>query len=57
MHGGRAAATGSPAELKALVGPDATLEDVFTHFAGGEIESGGTYRDIRPTRDTMRRLG
>jgi ABC-2 type transport system ATP-binding protein len=37
---GRIAAMGTPAELKAAVGPDATLDDVFAHFAGGEPEGG-----------------
>jgi ABC-2 type transport system ATP-binding protein len=56
MHGGRVAALGTPAELKAAVGPTATLEDVFAHFAGGEIENGGNYSDVRRTRYTARRL-
>lgn len=57
MHGGRVAATGTPAELKAAIGPAATLDDVFAHYAGGAIEAGGHYRDIRLTRSTATRLG
>ncbi len=57
LHGGRVAALGSPADLKRQVSPQATLDDVFAHFAGGAIEGGGTYRDVRRTRDTSRRLG
>jgi ABC-2 type transport system ATP-binding protein len=57
LHLGRVAAVGKPAELKAAVAPDATLEDVFVHFAGATIQEEGNYRDIRQTRSTARRLG
>jgi ABC-2 type transport system ATP-binding protein len=57
LHLGKVAAVGSPAELKAAVAPDATLEDVFVHFAGATIQEEGNYRDIRQTRSTARRLG
>ncbi len=57
MHRGQIAALGKPAELKAGLGPDATLDDVFAHFSGGSIQEGGSYRDIRQTRTTASRLG
>jgi ABC-2 type transport system ATP-binding protein len=57
LHLGNVAAVGSPAELKAAVAPDATLDDVFVHFAGTSIQQEGDYRDIRRTRNTARRLG
>jgi len=57
MHQGRVAALGPPAELKGRLGPEATLEDVFAQVAGGTIEAGGSYRDVRRTRITARRLG
>jgi ABC-2 type transport system ATP-binding protein len=57
LHLGKVAAVGSPAELKAAVAPDATLDDVFVHFAGATIQEEGNYRDIRQTRSTARRLG
>ena len=57
MHAGRIAALGPPAALKAALGPEATLDEVFEHFAGGTIEEGGTYSDIRRTRDAITRLG
>ena len=57
LHLGKVAAVGSPAELKAAVAPDATLEDVFVHFAGASIQEEGNYRDTRRTRSTARRLG
>jgi ABC-2 type transport system ATP-binding protein len=57
MHGGRLAARGSPAELKAAIGEHATLDDVFLRFAGGVIEAGGNIRDIEQTRRLSTRLG
>ncbi len=60
MHQGSVRAVGSPAELKAALGPDATLEGVFRHFAGGGLgddDGGGEYRAVRSTRRTAGRLG
>jgi ABC-2 type transport system ATP-binding protein len=57
MHLGKVAAIGTPAELKASVGPDATLDDVFVHFSGGTIQEEGNYRDVRATRRNVSRLG
>jgi ABC-2 type transport system ATP-binding protein len=60
MHHGRLQIVGSPAELRAEIGPDATLEDVFRHYAGTDLadaeESKGV-RDVRRSRATARRLG
>jgi ABC-2 type transport system ATP-binding protein len=58
MHRGRLRAVGSPRELKADLGPDATLDDVFRHHGGDlpDDESGGL-RDVRRTRRTAIRLG
>jgi ABC-2 type transport system ATP-binding protein len=51
MHRGRVAALGSPPELKASIGgPETTLEEVFIHYAGDQLESGGDYRDVWQTR-------
>ena len=58
MHHGRIAAVGAPGELIAGLGvAGATLDDVFEHYAGGKIETGGGYRDAARTRRTLRRLG
>jgi ABC-2 type transport system ATP-binding protein len=58
MHFGKVAAVGTPAELEASLNkPSATLDDVFEHYAGGQIETGGGYRDTVCTRRTLRRLG
>ena len=58
MHRGRKQVEGSPDELTALVGADATLDDVFRHFTGDALqhETGGM-RDVRTARRTARRVG
>ena len=56
MNLSRAVAIGSPATLKAQVGPQANLDDVFIHYAGGSIEHGGNYRDTAQMRRTASRL-
>jgi ABC-2 type transport system ATP-binding protein len=57
MHLGQIAAIGKPAELKAGVGEEASLDDVFAHYSGASIEAGGSSRDIQRTRNTASRLG
>jgi ABC-2 type transport system ATP-binding protein len=59
MHRGRIAAIGTPAALKASIGnaEQATLDDVFIHYTGDTLESGGSYRDTSRARRTARRLG
>jgi ABC-2 type transport system ATP-binding protein len=58
MHHGAVAAIGPVAELKAALGGNGTtLEDVFTHFTGDVLDSGGSYRETSRTRRTARRLG
>jgi ABC-2 type transport system ATP-binding protein len=58
MHLGRVVAIGTPDELKARIGATgATLDDVFIHFTGDKLDSGGTFRDASRTRRTVRRLG
>ena len=57
MHRGVIAGEGSPAELKAQLGPDATLGDVFTHLAGDSLETGGGYGEVARARRTARRVG
>ena len=58
MHLGRVAAIGTPAALKAsLGGSETTLDDVFVHYAGGAVDSGGGYREVSRTRRTAQRLG
>lgn len=58
MQQGREIMTGAPSELKAsLDKPNATLDDVFIHYAGDQLASGVSYRDTARTRRTAQRLG
>lgn len=58
MHLGKIAAIGTPDELKASIGgKGTTLDDVFIHYAGDTLESGGSYRETSRTRRTAHRLG
>ena len=60
MHRGRFVAEGTPGELKAALGPEATLDDVFRHHVGNAIEDEdvtGGGRDVRRTRRAAQRLG
>ncbi len=64
MHLGVVAAIGSPAELKANVaaesGPGAaapTMDEVFAHYSGALLETGGSFRETSRTRRVARRLG
>lgn len=58
MHRGRKRAEGSPTELEAALGPDASLDDVFRHHTGDTLENeSGGLRDVRSARRTARRVG
>jgi ABC-2 type transport system ATP-binding protein len=58
MHLGRLQALGRPEDLKAALGPDRTLADVFRSSVGGTPEEeGGSFRDVRSTRRTATRMG
>ncbi len=57
MHQGVLAAMDNPAALKAQVGPESSLDDVFIHFTGATISEGGDLKDAARTRITSQRLG
>ena len=58
MHHGKMVAMGPPAQLKAVIGgDDVTLEDVFIHYTGDKLDTGGNYRETARTRRTAKRLG
>jgi ABC-2 type transport system ATP-binding protein len=57
MHLGKVAAIGSPSELKASVGNDATMDDVFAYYSGAEVDSVGGYRETSRVRRVVRRVG
>jgi ABC-2 type transport system ATP-binding protein len=59
MHHGRLRAVGSPDELKQKVGPQSSLEDVFRHYAGTDLDEEAPQtglREIRSSRRTARRV-
>lgn len=57
LHEGRMAVTGKPAELKAAVGKDASLEDVFVHFCGKTLREAEDFRNVKETRKVVQRRG
>jgi ABC-2 type transport system ATP-binding protein len=58
MNRGRVTASGSPEELKAALGtPDATLDDVFAHYSGEQLEAAGDFREISRARRSIAQLG
>ncbi len=57
MHQARIRAVGTPEQLRHELGPGATLEDVFRHHTGDQLEAGGDMRNLRQTRRTASRLG
>ncbi|SNT00137.1 ATP-binding cassette domain-containing protein [Rhodococcoides kyotonense] len=54
MHRGRLQAVGAPADLKRELGVDASLEDVFRHYAGADLaeQNEGGMRNVRSSRRT-----
>lgn len=57
MHFGQVVAAGSPSELKAAAGNATSLDDVFIHYTGSDIETGGAFKETSRTRRTTQRLG
>jgi ABC-2 type transport system ATP-binding protein len=60
MHRGTIRTTGRPADLRAGLGDGATLDDVFRHYTGDNLDNApeeGGIRDVRRARRTARRLG
>jgi ABC-2 type transport system ATP-binding protein len=56
MHKGRLGAVGAPADLKAQLGPDASLEDVFRHYAGADLSGNGSEQEgLRHARQSRSR--
>lgn len=58
MHHGTLAVIGTPRDLKqGLGGNGVTLDDVFVHYTGDYLETGGGYRETARARRTARRVG
>jgi ABC-2 type transport system ATP-binding protein len=57
MHAGKVVAIGTPEELKnSIGGSGTTLDDVFVHYAGDSLESGGNFRETASERRMAKRL-
>jgi len=58
MHLGKVAALGTVHELETSLGDGVhSLNDVFTHFAGTALDSGGNLRSVSSERATAKRMG
>jgi ABC-2 type transport system ATP-binding protein len=57
LHHGLLILQGTPQELKASLGPTASLADVFLHYTGSSLAEEGALRDVLQTRITARRVG
>jgi ABC-2 type transport system ATP-binding protein len=58
MNHGHIAALDTPAALRAGTGnPEATMEDAFRFYTGGDYAEEADYRDVKRTRKIARRLG
>jgi ABC-2 type transport system ATP-binding protein len=60
MHRGKIRVTGAPADLRAGLGENATLDDVFRHYTGDDPAkptAEGGMRDVRRARRTASRVG
>jgi len=56
LHRGHIVALDAPARLKAGIGAEATLNDVFIAYTGASIAEEGNIQDVARTRRTARRL-
>jgi len=58
MQAGKLAALGTLKELEASLGSGShSLDEVFVHYAGTTLDSGGSFRDVSTERTTEQRLG
>jgi ABC-2 type transport system ATP-binding protein len=58
MHLGKVAALGTCQELEASLGDgNHSLNDVFVHYAGSVLDSGGNFHSFSAERATAKRLG
>ena len=58
MHLGKLDALGTCTELEASLGGGShTLDEVFVHYAGSALDSGGNFHDVSAERATAQRLG
>lgn len=56
MYSGHIVAMDSPLNLKAIIGPKATLDDVFIQYTGTSIKESGDYNHVKQIRRTISHL-
>lgn len=56
MHHGQIIVMDTPSNLKAAVGPKATLDDVFILHTGSSLKESGEYSNVKQTRNTISNL-
>ena len=56
MHLGHIVAMDVPKKLKASLGPQATLDDVFIQHTGSSIKEVGEYSEVKQVRNTISHL-
>ncbi len=56
MHLGRIVVMDTPTNLKAALGPQATLDDVFIFHTGSSLKGGGSYGHVKQIRRTISNL-
>jgi len=56
MHSGRIVVMDTPTNLKAALGPKATLDDVFILHTGSSLKETGDYQLVKQTRRTISNL-
>lgn len=56
IHLGHILVMDTPANLKAALGPTATLDDVFILYTGSSLKETGDYSHVRETRNTISHL-
>jgi ABC-2 type transport system ATP-binding protein len=57
LHRGQVSVVGKPSALRMGLSADATMDDVFAHYAGGLIHESGAFSEVAQTRRTVHRLG
>lgn len=56
MHLGKIVVMDTPKKLKAAVGPDSTLDDLFVLHTGSSLSETGDYHHVKQTRTTIANL-
>lgn len=56
LYQGRIIVMDSPQNLKAVLGPTATLDDVFIHYTGSSLTEAGDYNNVKQTRTNISNL-